>query len=635
MLVGVAGDPCGLQGMIREFQSVGEGERHKKAKYILANFLNSDTGKAEFYIQEVIVEKEIPGLSLEVIPDIRLEHSDGRPDSYVEIVDASAPHQNSNAWNFYKDKLTQLIPIDIKDNERGWHYDKAGIHKLLVDRFRDRFEDRINTPKIWDDVSAAVTNYEKFRKEQHIKDTGKSKEREEEGTSRRQELSKRENELLQLTKQHLAINCHSMGLTAFEYGLLDGPKGGNRTSDPISDYGMGDPNLNASVLSEYPKIIERDLYRRIESDLVEQGLAEWVCRKCMGHHKTYRDCPNAKCDYTNWLKNEERRINRGYYNKRFGKKKRDQYLEELREREEPNPSTTEYCSLCTVLLQEHSVRYNGVTMKGRLPSPNYSDSYQKRRESAAGMMDYFRDFMNVNMPNATLEFSGALNLDYTINYAEPLTESQVDELAHNLKKDFEMGSYSFIRNNPFTKNEYETLGFRNWDKQITPNQFYSKISPEIVCPKCDKKPGGKHEMRYTPGCDCDQGRVASDCETCEGGTIRPDIVLGGPPSRYLHLKLNCDCSTDPHCTGHRWQRSLLVSASDEDLQKLSIVCACCGFKVFGDDYIVGDRIREFWICRSANRMLTDSEYEELLYARHGCELGDWFSNDAWRDYIDG
>lgn len=176
MLVGVGGDPCGLQEMIREFQSVREGKRHKKAKYILANFLNSDTGKVEFSIQRVIVEKKIPGLSLEVKPDIRLEHSDDRPDSYVEIVDTSAPHQNSNAWNFYKDKLNQLITIDIKDNEKGWYYDKASIHKLLVDRFRDRFKDHINTPKIWDDVSAAVTNYEKLRRNQHIKDIEKQEE---------------------------------------------------------------------------------------------------------------------------------------------------------------------------------------------------------------------------------------------------------------------------------------------------------------------------------------------------------------------------------------------------------------------------------------------------------------------------
>mgnify|MGYP000187934171 CR=1 FL=1 len=176
MLVGVGGDPCWLQEMIKEFQSVGEGKRHKKAKYILANFLNSDTGKVEFSIQKVIVEEKIPGLSLEVKPDIRLEHSDDRPDSYVEIVDTSAPHQNSNAWNFYKDKLNQLITIDIKDNEKGWYYDKESIHKLLVDRFRNRFEDHINTPKIWDDVSAAVTNYEKLRRNQHIKDIEKQEE---------------------------------------------------------------------------------------------------------------------------------------------------------------------------------------------------------------------------------------------------------------------------------------------------------------------------------------------------------------------------------------------------------------------------------------------------------------------------
>ena len=133
-------------------------------------------------------------------------------------------------------------------------------------------------------------------------------------------------------------------------------------------------------------------------------------------------------------------------------------------------------------------------------------------------------------------------------------------------------------------------------------------------------------MNYNSGCDCDQGKVASVCDTCNGGTIRPDM-------RYLHLKLNCDCSLEPECTDHRWTLRLLVATTNDEPKQLSVICACCGFKVFGDDYFIGDKIRDFWICRSANRMLTNSEYDEFLYARHGCELADWWSGDPWYDYI--
>ena len=149
---------CNLQQRLGEFRNArGEGPRHKKAKYILAHFLQSRPGKAEFNVKDgfnVIregIEKKIPGES--VIPDITIEHDDGRPDTYVEIVVTSAPHQNSNAWPFYEDRQKQLIVVDVMDNEEGWHYRKERIYEILVAKFRRYFNDpeRTNAPKTWDD----------------------------------------------------------------------------------------------------------------------------------------------------------------------------------------------------------------------------------------------------------------------------------------------------------------------------------------------------------------------------------------------------------------------------------------------------------------------------------------------------
>ncbi len=149
---GLSLSSCNLQSMLGKFRNArGEGPRHKKAKYILAHFLQSPPGKAEFNVKEVLVEKEIPGES--VIPDITIEHDDGQPDTYVEIVVTSAPHQNPNAWLFYESRQEQLVVIDVKDNERGWHYQKERIHEILEEKFRRYFNDpdRTNAPKIWDE----------------------------------------------------------------------------------------------------------------------------------------------------------------------------------------------------------------------------------------------------------------------------------------------------------------------------------------------------------------------------------------------------------------------------------------------------------------------------------------------------
>ena len=153
---------CNLQPLLGDFQnSRGEGPRHKRAKYILAHFLQSPPGKDEFNVKrgfDVIsegIEKQIPGES--VIPDITIEHDDGRPDTYVEIVVTSAPHQNPNAWLFYESRQEQLVVIDVKDNQRGWHYQQERILEILVEKFRRYFNDpeRTNAPKIWDDRASS------------------------------------------------------------------------------------------------------------------------------------------------------------------------------------------------------------------------------------------------------------------------------------------------------------------------------------------------------------------------------------------------------------------------------------------------------------------------------------------------
>jgi hypothetical protein len=155
---------CNLQPLLGDFQnSRGEGPRHKRAKYILAHFLQSPPGKDEFNVKrgfDVIsegIEKPIPGISQTVEPDIRIEHDDGRPDTYVEIVVTSAPHQNPNAWLFYESRQEQLVVIDVKDNERGWHYQQERILEILVRKFRRYFNDpeRTNAPKTWDDRASS------------------------------------------------------------------------------------------------------------------------------------------------------------------------------------------------------------------------------------------------------------------------------------------------------------------------------------------------------------------------------------------------------------------------------------------------------------------------------------------------
>jgi len=473
----------------RVMLSKGESYRFAQFYHDLLVWLNSGEGKENpselFHISGV-------GESKLNVADIVISHTEKAPIDWTEtriiIVDKNRRRKASNEHTLVID-ITHWTDSQLAD------FSNSGIRKMIDE---------------WNQLLA-----------RHESKKQKDGEAEKEGSDQPEPLNEREIELLQLIKQHrVGHQLTSTGdLTSFEYRLLDGPKGDTVLQNPISDYSTGwrfsslDPQ--PPPLDQYPKIIERSLYQRIESDLVERKLAEWVCRKCMGHHKTYQDCTNDECNYTSWLNDEKDRINRDYSNHRFGKKKRDQQLEKLREREEHNPTTTEYCSLCEKQLKEYF-------------------------KSGSGLTGHMR------------------------------------------------------------------------------------------CPKCDIWPGIRSGlMIFTPGCDCDQGKVASECETCTGGRIRPDIS-------YLHLKLKCKCSKDAQCQDHRWHRILLVSASDDDPKKLSIVCGCCGFEVFGDDYIVGDREREFWICRSANRMLTDSEFDEFRYGQRTGELEIWFFKpDPWLDYIDG
>ena len=142
---------CDLLPMIAEFHnSIGEGARHRNAKEILTQFLESSDARDEFEVKKVYPDGyQIPGESVQ--PDITIEHIDDSY-TYVEIVDTHAPHQNHIAWMFYETRQAQLVVIDV-DDDRGWHYDKHLIQKLLIKKFERYFNDpvRTNAPKTWDE----------------------------------------------------------------------------------------------------------------------------------------------------------------------------------------------------------------------------------------------------------------------------------------------------------------------------------------------------------------------------------------------------------------------------------------------------------------------------------------------------
>jgi len=142
---------CDLLPMIAEFHnSSGEGARHRKAKEILTQFLESSDARDEFKVKKVYPDGyQVPGESVQ--PDITIEHIDDSY-TYVEIVDTHAPHQNHIAWMFYETRQAQLVVIDV-DDDRGWHYDKHLIQMLLIKKFERYFNDpvRTNAPKTWDE----------------------------------------------------------------------------------------------------------------------------------------------------------------------------------------------------------------------------------------------------------------------------------------------------------------------------------------------------------------------------------------------------------------------------------------------------------------------------------------------------
>ncbi|SVC17055.1 uncharacterized protein METZ01_LOCUS269909, partial [marine metagenome] len=142
---------CDLLPMITEFSnSTGEGAKHRKAKEILTRFLESKDARSKFDVNKVHPDGyQIPGESVQ--PDITIEHNDNSW-TYVEIVDTHAPHQNPIAWMFYETRQAQLVVIDV-DDDRGWHYDKHLIGKLLIKKFERYFNDpvRTNAPKTWDE----------------------------------------------------------------------------------------------------------------------------------------------------------------------------------------------------------------------------------------------------------------------------------------------------------------------------------------------------------------------------------------------------------------------------------------------------------------------------------------------------
>jgi len=137
-----------------------ESKRHKVAKKILYNHLNNGTGRTIYNVGNVYREKEVVRDGLTIQPDIRIEHRQTEGwewggETFIEIVNSSAPHKNPNSWMYYDGKKC-LVTIDVKDAQRGWEYDFEYLPALLLNKFKRYFFNRDNVPKEWDDARIAM-----------------------------------------------------------------------------------------------------------------------------------------------------------------------------------------------------------------------------------------------------------------------------------------------------------------------------------------------------------------------------------------------------------------------------------------------------------------------------------------------
>ena len=97
-------------------------------------------------ISKVFLEEQFEHDDGLIQPDITIEHLNGSR-TFVEIVDYSSPHKNSNAWKFYEKQQENLVVIDIKGNQEGWHFNTEKIHMILIEKFEKHFNDRTTMRK--------------------------------------------------------------------------------------------------------------------------------------------------------------------------------------------------------------------------------------------------------------------------------------------------------------------------------------------------------------------------------------------------------------------------------------------------------------------------------------------------------
>lgn len=154
---------CKVQKTISDFSQTtksNEGKKHKYAKELLYDYLNHDLTMDRLSISKVFLEEQFEHDDGLIQPDITIEHLNGSR-TFVEIVDYSSPHKNSNAWKFYEKQQENLVVIDIKGNQEGWHFNTEKIHMILIEKFEKHFNDRTNYAKMWDEIYEICVDYEK------------------------------------------------------------------------------------------------------------------------------------------------------------------------------------------------------------------------------------------------------------------------------------------------------------------------------------------------------------------------------------------------------------------------------------------------------------------------------------------
>jgi hypothetical protein len=151
---------CNVQENINNFSQLkrtNEGYKHNYAKILLTDYLKHEDTKKRLNIHLVEPEERFSHPDLVIIPDITITHNDGKF-TFVEIVDYSSPHKNSNAWKFYENQQENLVVIDIKHNQEGWHFNTEKIQMILIEKFERHFADRTNYAKLWDEVDRVLAS---------------------------------------------------------------------------------------------------------------------------------------------------------------------------------------------------------------------------------------------------------------------------------------------------------------------------------------------------------------------------------------------------------------------------------------------------------------------------------------------